>query len=503
MEIQIVSRAIHAIGKATVIRAGADQCLALLCVIILASCVTQPTVDVDDSIARIDRYLQSGVDSGFSGAVLIAKDGNIVLNRGFGLANKSEGISNTPDTVFDIGSLTKQFTATAVLTLVDHGDLSLDDSISRFFANLPADKASITVHQLLTHTAGFIDSFGDGDFDHIPQDQFFDILFSTDLLFEPGSKHEYSNAGYSILGRIIELVSGTTYEAYLNEYLFEPAGMQSTGYLLPNWKDSDLAHGYMLNIIDRGTTARRYTEDGRVSWNLKGNGGINATVNDMYLWYQALENHAILSERLTATLMTPYVLEQDNGSSYYAYGWAIYTSERDTKIVSHNGGNGAYFYDFLWLPEDKTVIIFATNAASRQVELAWTLEKMLFDHNYQPKPITKNVYQLVLDFVDQNAEPGLAALEPVLRTQYRDDIGQAHTLNRLGYLVIRSERNPKWAVALFELNTRLFANDGNAWDSLGDAYRKAGQLADAKSAYRKAVLLGESGSQDKIGELDQ
>lgn len=477
----------------------------LASIIMLAACShsleADHTNDFKKSAENIDAYLKSGVSEGYSGAVLIVKDGEIVLNQGYGLANKDEKIANTPDTVITIGSVTKQFTATAILLLNKQRKLSIDDPISRFFPNLPENKKNITIHQLLTHTSGLRSDIGDGDFDHIPTDEYFERLFGTSLLFTPGAKHEYSNAGYSVLARIIELCSEQEYELFLVNHIFKPSGMNQTGYLLPDWENKNVAHGYMRNIIDRGTLIDRFMEDGKVSWNLKGNGGIHSTLNDMYLWYHALEKNSVLSSIQTTELTMPYVPETDSESSHYAYGWAVFTSARNTKIISHNGGNGTFFFDFLWLPEDDALILFSTNASSRRVEVAWTVEKMLFDESYVPKPIIKNVYNFVFDFIE-NAQPtDIAVLEASLRSRYENDVNTPETLNRLGYMAMRSGQEPNWAVELFSLNTRLFPNDGNVWDSLGDAYLANGNRADAEQSFREAIGRGEQGSEAKLRKL--
>ncbi len=131
------------------------------------------TTGSDEALAaRIDSYLTAGVVNGFSGAVLVAKNGAIILNKGYGLANKKEGIRNTPTTVFDIGSNTKQFTATAIMKLVELGKLKTTDRLDSCFDGLPSDKRDITVHQLLTHSAGLIDTVVN-DFDHVARDEFF------------------------------------------------------------------------------------------------------------------------------------------------------------------------------------------------------------------------------------------------------------------------------------------------------------------------------------------
>ncbi|MEL7296109.1 MAG: serine hydrolase, partial [Pseudomonadota bacterium] len=248
---------------------------------------------------------------------------------------------------------------------------------------------------------------------------------------------------------------------------------------------------------------QRFREDGAVSWHLKGNGGIHSTQNDMYRWYLALVNNTILSLALTRQLTTPYIVEAEGGDSYYAYGWAIFKSDRDTRIVSHNGGNGAYFHDFLWLPEDDAVIIFSTNAASRQVELAWTVEKMLFDPHFVPKPLIKNVYQFVLDFTAEQPISEASTLAKKLRVHYGPDIAYPDTLNRLGYRLLGSgtDKDNHWALDLFALNKTLFPEMPNVWDSLGDGYLAIGEIELAIGAYDAAVRLGMSDSKKKIDAL--
>lgn len=467
---------------------------------LLAACATPDQKRFEYSVERIDQYLQDGVENGFSGALLIAMDGEILLNRGYGLANKSREISVSPNTVFTVGSVTKQFTAAAILKLSEQGKLRVDDQIDRFFETLPEDKKTITIHQLLTHTAGLRHSIG-SDFDQTDPDVFFTQVFKSELLFEPGERHAYSNLGYSLLARIIEVTSRQPYEAYLSNVLFQPANMHQTGYLLPDWLEESLAHGYQRNVIDRGTLIERYRSDQQVSWHLKGNGGIHSTQNDMYRWYQALRTNAILSEELTSSFTKPYVLEQENGVSYYAYGWAIFSSDRQTKVISHNGGNGVFFHDYLWLPEEDAVIIFSTNASSRKVEVAWTIERMLFDTLYQPTPIIRNIYDFVVRYAHENSPDDAGALRGILAETYAEEIANASTLNRLGYILLDQPEQAEWAVALFEMNSTLFAGDANVWDSLGDGYVAIGQVENAIDCFRKATKLGSDSSAPKLREL--
>jgi len=346
---------------------------------------------------KIDRYLSEGAANGFSGAILVSKKGQIIINKGYAWANKKKENLNTSKTVFDIGSNTKQFTAAAILKLVEFNKLKVTDSISYFFEHLPNDKRDITIHQLLTHSTGLVDAIG-GDFDLITRKDFFHNVFNSKLLHPSGSKYSYSNTGYSILARIIELVSGQDYETFLNEYLFKPSGMNQTGYLIPKWNPELLANGYTKNIIDFGSSVTRYQEDGNVSWHLKGNGGINSTQEDMFKWYKALNTNTVLTKSLFIQYTTSYGSVHE--SFDYAYGWGITQSDQSTKRITHNGHNGAFSHSIIWRPIEDVIILYSTNASSPKVErLAYNIEKIIFNQNYQPEPINNSPFVIFFNFV--------------------------------------------------------------------------------------------------------
>lgn len=463
----------------------------------LLSCINSNAQQNKDHItlkSKINNYLNAGVKNGFSGAILVAKEGQIIINKGYGMANKEMKIPYSKTTVSTIGSVTKQFTATAILKLVEFNKLRVTDSLHNFFKNLPEDKKNITIHQLLSHTAGLIDVIDYGNFDDIPTQQFFKTLFNTKLLYKPGTKYAYSNIGYSILARIIEIVSGQDYEFFLNENLFKPAGMKETGYFIPKWNKKSIASGYAFNILSLGTLVSRYQKIGKITWTLKGNGGILSTTGDMFKWYQALKNGKILPKKLFEKLTTPYVLEYEGQSSYYAYGWVIYNSNRNTKIISHSGGNQIFFHDYIWLPEEDVVIILFTNASSKEVEIAWPIEKMIFDSTYTVKPIKKNLYALTFDFIKNNSLIKSDELISIIRKEYSSEIKNQNELNRLGYRILNNQimeikENVKWAIIIFKLNTELFPKTGNVWNSLGEAYFKDNPKNEAIKSHKKALEL--------------
>lgn len=354
---------------------------------------------------RLRSYLDECNKNGLSASILVAQNGNILYNGGVGLRNKNENLPVTKETIFTIGSLTKQFTATAILKLQEEGKLSVNDSIYKFFENVPKDKQNITIHQLLTHTSGIVGNLGYGvDFVPISKKKFLSEFYNSPLDFEPGKQYSYSNVGYSILAMIIEKVTQTDYETYLQENLFQKAGMKHTGYLFPKWDTTQIAHGYKCGE-DWGTHLIKWKADSnQISWHLKGNGGILSNPSDLYKWYIALKENKIISKKSFEQLTFPHVNE--SGDSFYAYGWTIMNSDRNTKIIAHNGSNGVFYADFLQLPKENTVIIYMTNELRYDTQIiAWEIEQLLFKENYTPiVPKMKSINHGSIDVTTKQLE---------------------------------------------------------------------------------------------------
>jgi len=237
--------------------------------------------------ARADSVMRASEANGFSGVVLLAKNGAIVFEKGYGLADRAGRIPFTPETVVQIGSNTKDFTAVSILQLKERGRLRLDDRISKYFPSAPADKRNITIGHLLNHEAGYPLGLG-GDFEKVTRGELIDAAMKATLLFEPGSRSSYSNTGYSLLAAIIEIVSGSTYDEYVRDNILKPLGLTHTGFHLPGFSPRDLAHGYDRAGADAGTMlSKPHAADGPY-WNLRGNGGMLSTVSDMHAFYTAL-----------------------------------------------------------------------------------------------------------------------------------------------------------------------------------------------------------------------
>jgi CubicO group peptidase (beta-lactamase class C family) len=318
----------------------------------------------DAEIARsIERYMQKAVANGFAGSVLAARGDAVILAKGYGFADRENKIAETADTVFSVGSITKQFTGAAILKLEMAGKLKVEDALAKYIEGVPDDKKSITLHHLLTHTAGFIDALGD-DYEPIGRDEFIKRAMESKLQFPPGARYSYSNVGFSLLGIVVELVSGKNYEDYLVEALFRPSGMTRTGYLRPGFAKADLAVGYRDG--ERWGTAmdRPWMSDGP-GWHLRANGGILSTLGNMHRWVRALQTDTVLNEAARKKYFAPHVREYPEGNTFYGYGWVTEKIGRGTTLVWHNGGNGIYNAYAGFEPENGVVVIVSSNTAGK------------------------------------------------------------------------------------------------------------------------------------------
>jgi CubicO group peptidase (beta-lactamase class C family) len=324
----------------------------------------------------------------FAGVVLVGRGDSIVWQRGYGYANEERHLRNGVGTAFDIGSLAKQFTATAILALEQDGKLRVEDSLGRFFPAAPADKRGITLHQLLTHTAGLRGALGQ-DEQWLSGEKFMQQALRSKLLQAPGTGFRYSNVGYSLLAAVIEQVSGRPYEQYLQERLFRPAGLLHTGSRLVAWPDSLLAVGYANGKRQGPPNVRGWRPDGP-SWNLRGNGGILSTAQDMWQWHLALESGRVLAPAEQDKLYQPYVAKTANGPISYGYGWSVYQSARGTQIVSHTGSNNVFFANYVRYldPRDgRTVLFVATNQSEEAaIKISHILMQLLFTPENQYLP---------------------------------------------------------------------------------------------------------------------
>ena len=302
---------------------------------------------------NLDAYLSGIVPFGFSGAAIVAKDDEILLNKGYGMAIVADSIPNSSQTIFSTGSITKQFTAAAIMKLQMQGKLNTDNLITEYFDDVPEDKQSIRLHHLLTHTAGLPGSLG-SDFEVVGRYEMMTRVLRAPLDFPPGEEFGYSNCGYSMLAAVIELVSGMTYEEFLNTHLFAPAGMNHTGYRLPDWSKRTVAHWYAGSVDNGIPLDKDYPY-----WNYIGNGGILSTTDDMLKWHLALTGNEILSPQAKEKLYTPFLND-------YAYGWDVLDTDMGT-LIQHDGGSTlGCAADFKRFVDSNLVIMLFSNRSGSE-----------------------------------------------------------------------------------------------------------------------------------------
>jgi CubicO group peptidase (beta-lactamase class C family) len=355
---------------------------------LISGVVTRPgDLDSNTEITRrISDYMDRIGPFGFSGSLLVAQGDHILFCKGFGMADRFHSTPYDRSTIFDIGSLTKQFTAAAVLKLEMQGRVGTSDVISKYFDRVPPDKATITLHQLLTHTSGLQDTFG-GDYEVMTRAQLIDRALHSKLLTVPGERFSYSNAGYSLLAAVIEIASGDSYEEFLRENLFEPAAMNQTGYAISLQDRRLLAHGYE-GSLDWGTALdHRWATDGPY-WNLKGNGGILSTLDDLFRWSRALRNSGVLSDEAKRAFFTPYVNGGAPIGAKYAYGWTVLTSPAGTTLFVHTGSNSIFFAELRYYVQEDIVIISSSNCSGlfSSYPVRSAVVKILFGQDYSRPP---------------------------------------------------------------------------------------------------------------------
>ena len=455
----------------------------------------QEKLNPKDTFTKIDNYLNSSVINGYSGSVLVAKDGEILLSKGYGWANRNKKIGNKPSTVFNIGSVTKQFTAAAILKLLELNKLNTSDKIEKYFPMASSDKKDITIHQLLTHTSGVSPRTGGFRYDEASKEQFLEEFFQAKLMYEPGTKHTYANANYILLAAIIEEVSQHDYESFLRENFWTPLQMNHTGYKSINFNSEQLSHGYYFHYTDGewkdwGTTQEHLPFTNK-HWYSIGKGDIYSTVEDLYTWNQALEKNKILNAETKKLMETAYVSENEEKTSFYGYGWAIFNSSKNTKIVAHNGSNGIFFADFVrYLEEDVVVIVLSNIILNQKSEnAAWRIASMVLDDPYLSHPIPKNTYELVFDFIRANPPEKANQLPEYIKTQTGTSLNDKAVLNRIGIKQVSQKTNTNWGLALLKLNVNIFADDGNLWDSLGEAHYLTKDKNNAIKSFKKAIEL--------------
>lgn len=337
--------------------------------IILNVSFTAPAIEISGAqsppAAAVDDYIALQLhDQHIPGlALAVIRDGQLVRSQGYGLANIELNVPVKPETVFQLGSIGKQFTATAILLLAEDGKLSLDEPIAKYFPTAPRSWKNITIRHLLNHTSGLADYTDDKYVRpggliplhaELTDEEIFHRFTTLPFDFKPGEKWKYSNTGYAILGFLIHKVSGQSYGDFLEARVFKPLGMSSTRVISESDIIPNRSAGYLLvknEIRNQDWVAPH--------WNTLADGALYSTVLDMAKWDAALSASAILKPTSHAQMWTPAPL--NNGKSYpYGFAWDI-TETNGHHLLEHGGAWQGFTAHYSRYPDDHLSVIVLTN----------------------------------------------------------------------------------------------------------------------------------------------
>jgi CubicO group peptidase (beta-lactamase class C family) len=352
-----------------------------VCLFVFQTVSAQSTPSARQIKAKVDEYMKAAVEfERFSGSILIAKDGKPIVSKGYGMANVEFDAPNTPDTVFRLASVSKQFTAAAIMILQERGKLNTSDLACKHLAECPAAWQTITIRHLLTmtHAVPNVTALELGGLRGLPVpfDQWTEATGKKPLEFKPGEKFKYLGAGYTLLGFIIERVSGKFYGEFLQENIFTPLGMKRTGYEDPLRIIKNRAIGYKQLQGDPITNVP-YREIVR----MYASGGIYSTTEDLLLWSNALSTGKILSKKSLDEMFTPFKDMQPGKG--YAYG--LWSNQKFGRRRLAHGGNATGFITyFAYYPEDRvTVIVLSNNQSGSAGKINDVLSAITFGREYE------------------------------------------------------------------------------------------------------------------------
>lgn len=406
---------------------------------------------ITDTPQRLDSLMTALHNrSQFDGVALVAVDGKPIYRGSFG-----ENLSKqkfTPTTPSTIASLSKGFTAMAIMMLAEQGKLKYDDLIIKYLPELSQFSNGITIRHLLTHTSGIPD-VGDLGIDNPKLNNAVALATLAKLksnFSEPGLKYQYSNTGYLLLASIVERVTNKKFSDFLNEQIFNPLEMRNS-FL-----------------------------SGRVA----GMGGIQSTVDDLLKWGESFDNEKLIRKSTLDEAFTPYPVKE--GTSTYGFGWNISTSDGE-KFIWHNGNADGYRAFIGKRLNEKITVILLTAGDSKRIEINEAIVNILHNKPYiLPKmSIVDKLYDQINKY---DLEKGLALYDSLKQNESENyDFGEAQ-LNSLGYRLL-SEKKNKDAIEVFKRNTVEYPMSSNAFDSLAEAYYSNGDHKTAITYYEKALVL--------------
>ncbi|GGG45341.1 serine hydrolase domain-containing protein [Epilithonimonas arachidiradicis] len=416
---------------------------------------------------QIDSVMAKSYERGlFNGNVLVAKNNKIIYQKSFGFTDETKQTLLNKKSIFNIGSIAKEFNAVSIMILVERGLLDLDDPISKFNLGLPKWSEKVTIRHLINYASG-IPRIENGLIAPKNDEEAWKILRSNDsLLFEPGTSYRYDNGNVFLQRRIIEKVTGMSFEEFVSKNIIKPLKMTNSVF--------DPKSGYKNRTSSYDMDNVRCPEMQFIS------GWLWVDINDLYKWIEALNSNRLISKESFQTLLNnPYA--KDEGGSLGRY------FEKE-ELQRHNGVSYKFESIFLNDLKNNITIILVSNTLNRVWDLGHIIHKLMLGKEYKiPK---KSIYQAIRKEAVNDVNKAIETyylLKKNSKNEYSfENPGE---LNKLGYELLRLGKNNE-SITIFKLATKEFPKDANLFDSLGEAYFTNKQYDLALESYKKAIGLG-------------
>lgn len=444
-------------------------------IVIFSSCNAQNHSKIKNSEnleTNVDALVKQYQDLDiFSGIVLVAEHSNPLYHKAFGLANRDTNTANTLNTKFDIGSMNKSFTKTVILQLIEKGKLNVTDKLGQYLSGFPDNAANkITITDLLDHSSGYTEYWGN-DFNDLPIDQkripaLVERIKKLRLEFEPGTETAYSNSGYVLLGAIIEKITGKTYQQNIVERIIKPLDMTET-YVIDKHEVPDRAIGYYKDMKGNIYNNLGFVEVPNPD------GGFQSTPRDIVKFYSEYFYGTTLLSRAT----------KENEAFFGSINKKKSTGKASLMAGGFPGANTAY----LEIMRDQiSIIVFANMDEPVAEQLAsGVLALVKGELPTTPSlPANQNVYAHYVKYGLNYVEEHFSSLTE----NFHSEDSKGLILNGIGYDFLR-EGKPEEALKFFKLNVKLFPEDANLWDSLGEVYFELGDSKKALEYYQKALVM--------------
>jgi CubicO group peptidase (beta-lactamase class C family) len=425
-------------------------------------------------------YHTNGV---FNGTILVSENGKTIYRNAFGYANNETKQQLTPESCFDLASVSKQFTSMGIMILKEKNKLSYDDKLIKYFSEFPAYANDITIRNLMNHTSGLphYDNFSDKD--NLTNSEVFKILIERNQLdFKTGEKYAYNNGGYVMLALIIEKVSGVSLATFMKENIFDPLKMKNTSVC----NDSE------FKIKNRAIGYTRIGEIDDYKISHTGSTSIFSNVNDLFLWEQSLYTQKLVSKKTMDEAFIATTL--NNGAlSNYGFGWRI-SDNKQQKSVEHSGRQFGYRTFIKRDLTKKNSYILLTNygdaIALNEINLA--IDNILSSNPYE-LPKASVFSKLKETLANNSTETAIEITRKAIKEKPNEFTLDNDAINELGYKYLR-EKKTNDAFALFKFNVELNPKSSNAYDSLGEIYLVINDTINAVQNYKKSAELDPNNS---------